>query len=121
VRSEQEVRAVRLVLIGFLYSHRDGSTALHQWLEDFREIGLGPCLETELTLCDEAENFARLVEVSSADGEFEQFSVAMFGGQAGASDHLNLITLHSAKGLEFDIVVMMGMDQGLIPSWSADS
>lgn len=30
-----------------------------------------------------------------------------------------LITLHSAKGLEFDAVIMMGMDQGKIPSWAA--
>ena len=32
-----------------------------------------------------------------------------------------LITLHSAKGLEFDAVVMMGMDQGKVPRWDATS
>lgn len=44
----------------------------------------------------------------------------MFGGQAGASDHVNLITLHSAKGMEFDVVLIMGLEQGRIPRWDAN-
>ena len=38
----------------------------------------------------------------------------------GSADHLKLITLHSAKGLEFDMVCMMGLDQGIIP-WANQS
>jgi DNA helicase-2/ATP-dependent DNA helicase PcrA len=48
-------------------------------------------------------------------------TVGVFGGQAGSPDHLNLITLHSAKGLEFDVVILMGLEQGKIPSWRAET
>jgi DNA helicase-2/ATP-dependent DNA helicase PcrA len=47
------------------------------------------------------------------------WTVAAFAGQGGSPTHLNLITLHSAKGREFEVVIMMGMDQGRIP-WSND-
>ncbi len=46
-------------------------------------------------------------------------TVGGFAGQAGTADHLNLITLHSAKGLEFDVVVMVELEQGRIPRWGA--
>jgi DNA helicase-2/ATP-dependent DNA helicase PcrA len=42
-------------------------------------------------------------------------TVAAFGKQIGAPDHLNLITLHSAKGLEFQVVIMLGLEQGRLP------
>ena len=28
------------------------------------------------------------------------------------------MTLHSAKGLEFDVVIMAGVDEGNLPNWS---
>ena len=47
------------------------------------------------------------------------WTVTVFAGQGGSPDHLNLVTLHSAKGLEFRVVIMMGMEQGRIPRWNA--
>jgi len=60
-----------------------------------------------------------LLRVCGKDGKLKELTVAGLGGQAGSPDHLNLVTLHSARGLEFDIVVMMGMEQGRMPSWTA--
>ena len=71
----------------------------------------------EKTLRDEAEALAVLKKACAKGSKLEEFTVALFGGQSGAPDHLNLITLHSAKGMEFDVVIMMGMEQGRIPSW----
>jgi DNA helicase-2/ATP-dependent DNA helicase PcrA len=51
----------------------------------------------------------------------EAGSAAVSLSRRGRSpDHLNLTTLHSAKGLEYDVVVMLGMEEGRIP-WSSDS
>ena len=68
---------------------------------------------------DESVAVANLLRVCGKDGKLNELTVAGLGGQAGSPEHLNLITLHSAKGLEFDVVVMMGMDQGRMPSWAA--
>jgi DNA helicase-2/ATP-dependent DNA helicase PcrA len=78
-------------------------------------------LNSEPTLRDEHEVFTQLIEVASAERQLAKFDIATFSGQGGSSEHLNLITLHSAKGLEFDVVIMMGMDQGKVPTWSAQS
>lgn len=119
--AEKDIRVLKLDLIRFLFSHRNGTRSLHAWLLEFDTACLHSNLEREVTMRDEVETLTELLIVSAPQGVLESFSVAAFAGQSGASDHLNLITLHSAKGLEFDVVVMMGMDQGRLPAWSAES
>jgi DNA helicase-2/ATP-dependent DNA helicase PcrA len=34
---------------------------------------------------------------------------------------LSLNTLHSSKGLQFDVVIIPGLEEGRLPSWSARS
>ena len=45
------------------------------------------------------------------------FNIETFSKQRGSPDHVNLVTLHSSKGLEFDVVIMMGLEQGRIPDY----
>jgi DNA helicase-2/ATP-dependent DNA helicase PcrA len=80
---------------------------------------LNAAFERETSLRDETIAFGVLSRACGEEGKLKELTLAALGGQAGASNHLNLITLHSAKGLEFDVVVMMGMEQGRIPSWAA--
>lgn len=117
--SDPRTHELRLTLIRFLLEHRKPSLPLHEWLTVFRQAALGTVLDADATHRDERESLGKLLEGSSAEGPMAQWSVAIFGGQGGSPDHLNLITLHSAKGLEFRVVIMMGMEQGRIPHWSA--
>jgi len=44
------------------------------------------------------------------------FSLAHFAGRVEGSGRVNLSTLHSAKGREFDAVIMYGVNASDIPS-----
>jgi DNA helicase-2/ATP-dependent DNA helicase PcrA len=119
IRSEADLHALKVTLVGFLFSHRTYERRVGDWLAEARRTLLADTLRKEPALRDEAASLEALLRVCGPEGKLADLTVAGFGGQGGSPDHLNLITLHSAKGLEFDVVVMMGMDQGKIPSWGA--
>jgi len=119
VRTEKERNAGRVALVQFLFAHRDEKQLLKTWLSDLFDQCLAAAFATDPMMRDEAEAFQGLRKASEAKGKLAKLTVGVFGGQAGASDHVNLITLHSAKGMEFDVVLMMGLEQGRIPKWDA--
>ena len=112
---------MRQQLVTFLFAHRDPTLSLRDWLRDFYKACLSPTLKNESAMRDEAEAFKGLIQATAEKRDLAEFNIATFSGQGGSPEHLNLITLHSAKGLEFEVVVMMGMDQGKIPIWSAST
>ncbi len=118
LRSEKEQRACRIELVKFLHTNRAANMLLNEWLTLFYANGLGACLEREPRLRDDKERVERLVEISSQNGPVHGWSIAFFGGQCGSPEHLNLTTLHSAKGLEYDVVIIPGLEEGRIPYYN---
>jgi DNA helicase-2/ATP-dependent DNA helicase PcrA len=118
-KSEAERTRLRRTLVGFLFSHRQPEANLHAWISEFAKVCLDDTLAREKTLSEEVEALNQLSGAVSPGGKLEGMTLAGFGNQGGAPDHINLITLHSAKGQEFDVVMLMGMDQGKMPSWAA--
>ena len=49
-------------------------------------------------------------------GFLEHVSLVMDADAEGGNDAVNIMTLHSAKGLEFDTVFLPGWEEGLFPS-----
>lgn len=119
VRTEKALYDLKLALVRFLFTHRTPSALAGAWLLDFRDLLLKEVLKREVTLRDESAAVVNLLRVTGKNGKLNELTVAGLGGQAGSPEHLNLVTLHSAKGLEFDVVVMMGMEHGRMPNWSA--
>ncbi len=66
------------------------------------------------------ENLKELVvamaEFENLGGFLEHVSLVMETAIANNGDMVSLMTLHSAKGLEFDIVFLPGWEEGLFPS-----
>lgn len=114
-----ELRALKLSLVAFLFDHRLPDLLLRDWLASCERTLLRATLDREPTMRDEAEVFGKLSKACAKGGKLADLTLAGLSGQTGSPKHLNLITLHSAKGLEFDVVIMMGMEQGRLPSWSA--
>jgi len=69
------------------------------------------------------ENLKELVvamaEFENLGGFLEHVSLVMDNAADNAGDMVNLMTLHSAKGLEFDTVFLPGWEEGMFPSQRA--
>jgi DNA helicase-2/ATP-dependent DNA helicase PcrA len=102
-------------LIGFLWPRRDSNLSLHSWLLQFRNELLLDLFRETRTLGDEAGNLSELIEKTDEGTEFAEFSLGMFSGKGEAHDRVNLSTLHSSKGREFEVVIMFGIDRNGIP------
>lgn len=116
ITRESELLAARKRLIAALFSLRDGALPLHQWLSTLRHSALDELLENESGLADEKENLDELVASAAPGGALQAFTVEIFGNQGKSPDLVNLMTLHSSKGLEFQAVIMVGLENGVFPS-----
>ena len=69
----------------------------------------------EPSLADQREQADRMSAALAIGGALADLDLASLGGRDGSPLHLNLLTLHSAKGCEYDAVIMVGLDLGSLP------
>ena len=90
-------------------------TGYRDLLEAEIAIGGGRAIEAE----GRVENLAELLNVASEHTDLESFleSTALIAATDVADDgaSVSLMTLHSAKGLEFRVVFLTGMEEGIFP------
>lgn len=113
-----EQRQLEASLVTFLSDHRNSDAPLRDWLVSFLASGLQKTLDDEPRLRDDKIKVKNLLIACSPKGPLEPFTVSFFGGQGGSPDHIRLTTLHSAKGLEYDVVIMFGLEDGRIPYYN---
>lgn len=112
---DSEITESRRNLVRFLFGSRSPDMSLLEWLGAFAKQRLHANIKNDPTMADEAEALKSLHEACKDGKPLAQYTVAIFGGQRGSPDRLNLTTIHSAKGLEYDVVIMMGLEQGRLP------
>ena len=74
-----------------------------------------PDIRDQPSLSDQGKQVENLGNALEHGGALAGFQTRELGGQDGSPDHLNLLTLHSSKGCEYDVVIMLGLDQGSLP------
>ncbi|MBQ3829239.1 MAG: UvrD-helicase domain-containing protein [Aeriscardovia sp.] len=73
-------------------------------------------------LCSAAEEMEIQDPQASIVDFLEHVSLMQAGGEAGSEkEAVSLMTIHSAKGLEFPIVFVIGMEEGIFPPSNATS
>ena len=113
---QPEALAERARLISSLFAQRDGSISLCKWMTALRDVVLKDAFEQEPGLADEKDNFEDLLKAAGKNGALQSYSVEIFGNQGKSPDQINFMTLHSSKGLEFEAVIMIGLEAGSFPS-----
>ncbi len=65
------------------------------------------------------ELITAMAEFENLGGFLEHVSLVMENAEAAGSEQISLMTLHGAKGLEFDIVFLPGWEEGVFPNQRA--
>lgn len=113
--SDTEEQILSGQLIAFLQSGIDTGETTHTWLQRIRREliaswrGVGRNPQDEWDLCSEM-----VTRTDPAQGR--DIALNIFAGRIEGTGRVSLSTLHSAKGREFDAVILFGMNAGAIPS-----
>lgn len=115
LRSKQEFYSVRELLEDIIEStgyrielQAEGTDEAKERLENIDE------------LLNKAASYDESAEQPSLDGFLEEVAlVADIDGLEEDPDHVLMMTLHSAKGLEFPIVFLVGMEDNMFPSYQS--
>ncbi|MCB1989101.1 MAG: ATP-dependent helicase, partial [Burkholderiaceae bacterium] len=85
------------------------------WLGELKADVIAPFATGCVALRDEMESLASFMARIAPGGDRADMVLGELAGDGEHLDRLTLSTLHSAKGREFGLVFMFGMDNGRLP------
>ena len=118
--SEAQVRVEAQRLTALLWSLREDEASARDFVAAIRTGMLDALMAVETGLADQREQVERMSAALAEGGALADLDLASLGGRDGSPLHLNLLTLHSAKGCEYDVVIMLGLDLGSLP-WRGET
>ena len=113
--SELEARRAARILTAFLSEHRSDAGLAAPFVAAIRRTLVDPLTARETSLADQREQVRRMGEAFGPEGVLQALDLRSLGGRDGSPTHINMLTLHSAKGCEYDVVIMVGLDMGAMP------
>jgi len=113
--SAKQAREMAARLTRFLWDHCGNGPALG-FVAALRGELLDALMAARPELADQAAHVEGMHKALDEDGVLVGTTKAQLGRRDGAPRQLNLLTLHSAKGTEYDVVIILGLDQGEFPS-----
>lgn len=113
--SDAEARTDARRLTALLWSLRVEDGLARDFVVAIRAGLLDALMAAEPGLSDQREQVDRMSTALADGGPLAELDLAGLGGRDGSPLHLNLLTLHSAKGCEYAVVIMIGLDHGSLP------
>lgn len=115
--SEKEILQMKKNLLDVLCNSKEQKDNLKEWIHYIlRELKIGDLLEKSEHLPDEKDNLCKLYKEVS-DDKYKDYDTNKFSKIGKPENQITITTRHSSKGLQFEVVVMMGMDEEHFPSW----
>ena len=118
--SENQRGDFHRLLSRFLWSHKNTREKLHSWIHEMKQSLLDEYLRTSNQLSEELDILNSFLQKLEPGGLIDNMTLGQFANRGQGTDQITLSTLHSAKGREFRVVFLFGMDQGVIPRFGAD-
>ena len=107
-------------LLAVLWERRNCAMSLNNWLQGINADIVANLISRSRTLHDEGIILQEFIGKTAVGGVAEGMTLGQLAGHGESNDRINLSTLHSAKGREFTLVVLFGMDNGRIPRTGAN-
>jgi DNA helicase-2/ATP-dependent DNA helicase PcrA len=106
-----------VALIELLFAHRAGDRRAGEFAAAIAALGLRIRLR-RTGRDDELVELDKMLEALTT-GELRQLTVAGLGRRGHAPGQVHISTIHAGKGLEFEAVVVIALDEGDFPSYRA--
>ena len=113
--SEREEQELSAQLMGFLNASLATVETTHVWLQRFSRELVTPWRKIARNSEQEWDVCAEMIANTDPARDLD-LPLAHFAGRVEGSGRVNLSTLHSAKGREFDAVIMYGVNASDFPS-----
>lgn len=111
---DAEEQALSRQLISFLRDSIGAGETTHFWLQRFQRELVAPWKGITRNPHAEWEVCSEMIEKTDP-GKDKDVQLNVFSGRVEGTGRLNLSTLHSAKGREFDAVILYGMNADVTP------
>ncbi|EGQ2944746.1 ATP-dependent helicase [Staphylococcus pseudintermedius] len=113
--SPDKVILERKKLYSLLESSFKYNYSLYKWLQYvILNLELYDTLRGSAIYPDEVDNLKTLLKASH-EGSFSDYNITKFSNLGKPVNQVTISTRHSSKGLEFESVVMLGMEKGTFP------
>ncbi|MEX2495415.1 MAG: ATP-dependent helicase [Woeseia sp.] len=113
--SDREEQDLSAQLMAFLNAAIGSTETTHAWLQRFSRELITPWRQVARNSEQEWDICGEMIANTDPTRDLD-FPLAHFAGRIEGSGRVNLSTLHSAKGREFDAVIMYGVNASDIPS-----
>ena len=114
--TDAEERSLSVQLMTFLRSGIGAGETTNAWLGRFCRELVTPWIAVSRNPHEEWEVCHEMVSRTDPARNLD-VPLNVFSGRIEGTGRISLSTLHSAKGREFDAVVMFGINDGDIPNW----